>query len=105
MKESGQGVYYDIGSGTGKPVFAAALLHSFKRAVGIEILKSLHDAAVQTLSFWNQYISAQSDKKIGSTDKINGEGEGKLFQKRTDMASSQTHIEFINGDITKYAFY
>jgi len=32
------GVYYDIGSGTGKPTFAAALLHDFDKCYGIEIL-------------------------------------------------------------------
>ena len=32
------GVCYDLGSGVGRPVFAAALLHPFARCVGIEIL-------------------------------------------------------------------
>jgi len=33
------GIYYDIGSGTGKPTFAAALLHDFDKAYGVEILE------------------------------------------------------------------
>merc|ERR1740117_57760 len=36
------GVFCDIGSGTGKPCFAAALLHDFDRVIGIEILENLH---------------------------------------------------------------
>ena len=39
--------FYDLGSGTGKAVFAAALLRGsrFKRCVGIELLRSLHEHA------------------------------------------------------------
>lgn len=36
MQEPG-GVFYDIGSGTGKPVIAASLLYPFQRACGIEV--------------------------------------------------------------------
>ena len=35
------GIFYDIGCGTGKPVFAAALLHPFRRCAGIEVLTGL----------------------------------------------------------------
>ncbi|KAG9413895.1 hypothetical protein AC1031_013106 [Aphanomyces cochlioides] len=33
------GVFYDLGSGVGKAVVAAALVHKFDKAVGIELLK------------------------------------------------------------------
>jgi len=46
------GVFYDIGSGTGKPVFAACLVHDFDRATGIEILEGLHGASVELLDRW-----------------------------------------------------
>lgn len=46
------GVFYDIGSGTGKPVFAACLMHDFERATGIEILEGLHGASVELLDRW-----------------------------------------------------
>jgi len=36
------GVFYDLGSGTGKAVFAARLTQDFQRCVGIEILNGLH---------------------------------------------------------------
>lgn len=35
-------VFYDLGSGVGKAVMAAALLGNFRKAVGIEILSPLH---------------------------------------------------------------
>ncbi|CAK4105133.1 unnamed protein product [Aphanomyces euteiches] len=37
------GVFYDLGSGVGKAVVAAALVHKFDKAVGIELLKPLVD--------------------------------------------------------------
>jgi tRNA G46 methylase TrmB len=39
------GKFVDIGSGSGKAVFAAALLHKFDDCVGIEILEGLHNLA------------------------------------------------------------
>lgn len=38
-------VFYDLGSGTGKAVFAARLTQDFSKCIGIEILKSLHTQA------------------------------------------------------------
>lgn len=35
------GTFVDIGTGTGRPVFAAALLHDFSKCVGIELLEGL----------------------------------------------------------------
>ena len=43
------GVFYDIGSGTGKPVFGAALLHCWDKVVGIEVVQDLHNAALEML--------------------------------------------------------
>jgi hypothetical protein len=36
------GIFYDVGSGSGRGVFAATLLHNFDKAEGIEILTGLH---------------------------------------------------------------
>lgn len=40
------GVFYDLGSGTGKGVLAGALLHSFECCKGIEIFERLHSIAL-----------------------------------------------------------
>lgn len=45
INPSAGGVFYDLGSGTGKAVFAARLTRDFDRCVGVEILSSLHSAA------------------------------------------------------------
>eukprot|EP00750_Incisomonas_marina_P006026 INCI14285.1.p1 GENE.INCI14285.1~~INCI14285.1.p1 ORF type:complete len:243 (+),score=38.95 INCI14285.1:168-896(+) len=93
LGKPGTGIYYDIGSGTGKPVFAAVLMHAFKRATGIEILSSLHNAALKTLEFWNENVVGGTKTEV---------------TKAIDVPSSlvapecaATKIEFINGDITK----
>ena len=40
-----KGKFYDIGSGVGKAVFVAAMLHPFQIACGIEQLQGLSDLA------------------------------------------------------------
>jgi hypothetical protein len=41
------GVFMDLGSGTGKVVCAAAMLHDFERCVGIELLPSLYQCSCE----------------------------------------------------------
>jgi SAM-dependent methyltransferase len=43
---NGDGVFVDLGSGAGRPLFAAATLLPFKKCIGIEILESLHELAM-----------------------------------------------------------
>lgn len=40
-------LFYDLGSGCGRGVIAAALIHEFDCCVGIEVLSDLHGAAVE----------------------------------------------------------
>lgn len=44
-------VFYDLGSGVGKAVVAAALLGAFEEVVGVEILPGLHREAVKVSEF------------------------------------------------------
>ncbi len=43
------GVFVDLGSGTGRALIAAALLHDFDKIVGVELLSGLHQAAVNVV--------------------------------------------------------
>ena len=36
-----EGLFYDLGSGTGKAVLAMSLMHKFKKCIGIEYLDNL----------------------------------------------------------------
>jgi hypothetical protein len=40
------GYFYDLGSGIGKPVIAAALLHNFEKCIGIETLEGLYTTSL-----------------------------------------------------------
>jgi len=55
LKKPG-GVFLDIGSGSGKAVFAAALLHDFDACYGIEVLEGLHAISQQVLQRWEKII-------------------------------------------------
>ena len=37
-----QSIFYDLGSGTGKSLFAISLMHKFKKIIGIEYLENLY---------------------------------------------------------------
>ena len=71
------GVFYDIGSGTGKAVFAAAILHSFEKCVGIEFLSSLHAHSITVLNRWHG-MNPQQDE--GSHERIDGQEQDIAFE-------------------------
>ncbi|GMF38389.1 unnamed protein product [Phytophthora fragariaefolia] len=50
------GSFLDIGSGSGKAVFAAALLHDFDACYGIEVLEGLHAISQEVLQRWDKII-------------------------------------------------
>lgn len=43
-------IFYDLGSGTGKAVIAAALLYDFSKCIGIEILPALYQSSLEKLN-------------------------------------------------------
>ena len=51
------GLFYDLGSGTGKVSLAAALLHSFSESYGVELLPDLHERAVALKDRYMAYAS------------------------------------------------
>eukprot|EP01120_Amphizonella_sp_Union-15-10_P007698 TRINITY_DN2628_c0_g1_i1.p1 TRINITY_DN2628_c0_g1~~TRINITY_DN2628_c0_g1_i1.p1 ORF type:complete len:238 (+),score=57.30 TRINITY_DN2628_c0_g1_i1:65-715(+) len=60
--DSPNSTFYDLGSGIGKAVFAAALLGPFQKLVGIEIIKPLHDVAVQVKSQFDKEMNQNPDR-------------------------------------------
>lgn len=52
----GGGKFVDLGSGVGKAVLAAAMAHSFSEVVGVEMLQSLHEAAVHALDRYDEMV-------------------------------------------------
>ena len=47
------GIFYDLGSGTGKAVIAAALMHNFAVCCGIELLEGLHTISLEIQNEYN----------------------------------------------------
>ena len=79
------GVFYDLGSGTGKPVFAAAILHTFERCVGVEKLSQLYTASLEITDHWRKLTDSVDDDIMSAEQK-------------------RCMIEFINDDIKNPEF-
>lgn len=75
------GVFYDIGSGTGKPSVAAACLHPFERAGGVEILEGLYNTSLELKQKWDTTAKALL---------------------KEDGQEEETELEFTLGDGTDF---
>jgi Histone methylation protein DOT1 len=62
LQKSG-GIFYDLGSGTGKPVLAAAILHDFSLCCGIEFLEGLHSVSLEMHSVYNEKIKPKLGRR------------------------------------------
>lgn len=58
------GKFYDLGSGIGKPVFAAAFLHKFDSCIGIELLNNLHTIGMQVKTKYESMIESSGGVKV-----------------------------------------
>ena len=73
------GVFYDLGSGTGKGVIAAALLANFTACKGIELLEKLYAISVR--------IKSQFDDQFPA-----------ILERNPDLFQSVPTVEFLNND-------
>jgi len=76
------GIFYDIGSGTGKPTIAAVALHSFQKAGGIEILEGLYTTSLEIREKWFS-VGVPLMRELGLEE--------------------TTEIEFVKGDCTDFS--
>ena len=79
------GNFYDLGSGTGKPVIAMSLINHFKRLIGIEYLENLFRLSLEIKKTYDRTIR----------DKF--ENNQQLFNFETP-----NQIEFLQGDFLKH---
>ena len=79
------GNFYDLGSGTGKPVIAMSLIFHFKRLIGIEYLENLFRLSLEIKNTYDRTIR----------DKF--ENNQQLFNFNTP-----NQIEFLQGDFLKH---
>jgi SAM-dependent methyltransferase len=54
MEEAAPASFLDVGSGTGKVLIAASLLGHYTSVVGVEILESLHAAALENIAVYQK---------------------------------------------------
>jgi hypothetical protein len=64
------GIFYDLGSGTGKPVIAAAVLHNFDVCYGIETLEGLYSVSLDALNSYNTKGKAKLASREHDTRKL-----------------------------------
>lgn len=74
---SSGGVFYDLGSGTGKAVVAAALIHNFSKCCGIELLPDLFSLSLKLKEKYEKILNTQRREQI-------------------------VQVEFYNADILEY---
>jgi hypothetical protein len=53
------GVFFDLGSGTGRVVMASYLLFNFRKSIGVELLEGLHEKALEVEEEFNKNIRPQ----------------------------------------------
>ncbi|MBM5781877.1 MAG: hypothetical protein FJ368_00455 [Pelagibacterales bacterium] len=58
------GVLIDLGSGTGRVIISALLLCDFKKVVGVELLKGLHDKACEIKEHFENTVSHQIEDHL-----------------------------------------
>jgi len=69
VPEAARGVFYDLGSGSGRTLLLAALISGFGRVVGVELLEELHTMAQAAVARFDrdhreQLVSPQRDVRI-----------------------------------------
>lgn len=79
-------LFYDLGSGAGKAVFAAALYFNFSKSCGIELLEPLHEKASDTLN------------------KTKSMAQSSLPEEEMAYLKKCSDIEFINDSFLNYDF-
>mmetsp|Transcript_32729 Transcript_32729/g.40201 ORF Transcript_32729/g.40201 Transcript_32729/m.40201 type:complete len:249 (-) Transcript_32729:235-981(-) len=88
LQENSGGVFVDLGSGTGKAVFGALLMHQFQKAIGIEILGGLHNISLEILEVMHNMRRNENIKTSDSS-------YDKSFLNKT----KNTVVEFVQGDL------
>ncbi|MDX2083659.1 MAG: hypothetical protein SFV53_06720 [Rickettsiales bacterium] len=58
------GIFLDIGSGTGRVVMLSYLFFDFKKTIGVELLKGLHDKACEVQEIFEKNIKSQIANQV-----------------------------------------
>ena len=75
------GIFYDLGSGAGKPIIAMSMMHKFQKLIGIEFLENLSNLSKDVKKNYDKTINDKFDKN-----------------KQLFSFEQPNEIEFIRGD-------
>lgn len=64
IKPNLEGVFFDLGSGTGRVVMASHLVFNFRKAIGVELLKGLHDKACEVKENFEKNFKSQIANQV-----------------------------------------
>lgn len=78
-------IFYDLGSGSGRAVMAAALTNDYKKIIGIEVLTNLHHVATKVLNDFNT-----------------NEFKDLLYALNTNGRRNITDVQLLEGSIIDY---
>ena len=87
------GRFYDLGSGTGKPCLAAAILHNFEVCIGVEKLRGLYESSLEVLHAYNIKGKSRLPRDFDTEVRY---FHGDIFAR--DVLSLESH-NWINGDV------
>ncbi|GMH91956.1 hypothetical protein TL16_g12207 [Triparma laevis f. inornata] len=72
------GRYYDLGSGTGKTLIAASMLHEFGYVCGVEYLEGLFNTSQEIVSKWEKVFKKTFFNEENGFEESGGGGRVKL---------------------------
>lgn len=61
-------VFYDLGSGIGRVAMQSHLIYDFEKSCGIELLKGLHNKALEAENIFTKFIKPQIAKNLGKKE-------------------------------------
>jgi len=99
------GCFVDLGSGAGRPVFAAACLHPFRSCIGIEIMSSLYASSLVTLGEYHKKLDSEADLHVLSDIREGGgssDSDGSAMDYSSGEAGSHrptSEVQFFHGSI------
>jgi hypothetical protein len=99
-----KGVFIDIGSGSGRSLIVASLCHQWKCVMGVEILSSLHNIAIEVIKKWEcmyNYKQYDFQDESNNDEASDGLDAGTRRSYRNDETFTLPE-EFIRGHPASY---
>jgi SAM-dependent methyltransferase len=68
------GIFYDLGSGTGRVAMQSHLLHDFKKSVAIELLDGLHEKALEVKKIFETIVKPTVVQQLADRELVFKQG-------------------------------